>query len=444
MELGPPDARSWRTTNSRFSRHMIVVSGTPTVGRAASAELPERAYAQALAEARAALAARVLGEPEGVAAALRNLEALAHLGRHRGRALLLERPVPGWVQAHVSALHERAGCRRRGTGPLPRDDSGELPEALARLPWSGEWLVRVVEGLSETAASRVRPFAITWQTERNAFVEAHVGLVKFVVRRRGSIAGIAREDLIQEGFLAVCRAAERYDPDRGARFSSYAVPVIRHALAQYVRRMGPGLGAPPPVPAAGTASSSPTNGTGRRRILAAVSLDAPLDDGGTLADRIADTERPGPDLAAALVLDRERLRSALRKLPVEAEEIVALHWGLDGAAPRSVHTVASYVGRTPAEVAATIRGALGVLRDLVTRPSLTGRGPAIRRPPPTLPDLRQRRASWIEGVGSGRVPEAGVHSGRMTQSGRSCLYPVRDPAFSWSGPVSAAREGFGT
>jgi RNA polymerase sigma factor (sigma-70 family) len=392
---------------------MVFASEPHGVGSASSPDHPERAHALALAEARAALAAAVLGEPEGIAAGLRSLEALAHHGRLRGRALLLDRPIPGWVEAHATALHARAGCRRRATGPVPRDECAELSGALARLPWSGEWLVRVLEGLSETATSRVRPLAAAWQVERNAFVEAHVGLVEFVVRRRGSIAGIAREDLIQEGLLAVCRAVERYDPDRGARFSSYAVPVIRHALAQYVRRMGFGLGAPRPAPpAAAAASSPPTNGTGRRRSLAPVSLDAPLDDGGSLAERLADAERPGPDLAAALALDRERLRNALRRLPVEVEEIVTLHWGLDGAAPRSVHAVAGHVGRTPAEVSATIRDALGVLRDLVLRSSQDGRGPGGPMSPAHLGPFAAVRTFGVRGPrsrgGLGRGDELGT------------------------------------
>jgi RNA polymerase sigma factor (sigma-70 family) len=414
--------------NPSFSRS-IVFACEPHVGSAsATACHPERAHALALAEARAALAAAVLGEPEGISAGLRNLEALAHHGRLRGRALLLDRPIPGWVEAYATALHARAGCRRRATGPVPRDECADLSGALARLPWSGEWLVRVLEGLSETATSRVRPLAAAWQAERNAFVEAHVGLVEFVVRRRGSIAGIAREDLIQEGLLAVCRAVERYDPDRGARFSSYAVPVIRHALAQYVRRMGFGLGAPRPAPPAGAAASSPpTNGTGRRRSPAAVSLDAPLDDGGSLAERLADTERPGPDLAAALALERERLRNALRRLPVEVEEMVTLYWGLDGAAPRSVHAVAGHVGRTPAEVAATIRDALGVLRDLVLRFPRTVAAPAVRRRPLTLAGPRR---SALPGYGVPRPEEvsgAGMNSERVARGENSRLYPSHGP-----------------
>jgi RNA polymerase sigma factor (sigma-70 family) len=362
-----------------LSRPMVFASKPQATDTASSPDHPERTYALALAEARTALAAGVLAEPEGIAAGLRNLEALAHLGRFRGRALLLERPIPGWVGAHARMLHERAGCRRRATEPLPRDEGADLSGALARLPWSGEWLVGVLEGLPETAAGRVRPLAVAWQARRNAFVEAHVGLVDFVVRRRGFMAGIAREDLVQEGLLAVCRAVERYDPDRGARFSSYAVPVIRHTLTQYVRRMGFGLAVPRlagPVAVAPTSQS--TNGNGRRLSLALLSLDALLDDGGSLADRLADTERLGPDLAAAIVLDRERLRKALRALRVDVQEIVTLHWGLDGSAPRSVHAVAGHVGRTPAEVGATIGEAVGVLRDLVTRSSLATVHPVVR------------------------------------------------------------------
>jgi RNA polymerase sigma factor (sigma-70 family) len=338
----------------------------------------ERRSGRAVAQARAALAEALFSHPPAIAAALRVLESWVHGGCIVRRALLVDLPLPGDVDTSIRAVHAEAGCQR-GHRPKRLGVPSAVAIALGRLPWSGAWQLAELDRIGDGGVSdTVRHVAARWVAERNAFVEAHAGLVGHVVRRRGWAGGVPREDLIQEGHLALCRAVERFDPDRGTRFSSYAVPVVRHALAQYVRRMGFGLGAPrPAVPAAAAAASPPTNGTGRR-FLTSVSLDAPLDDGGSLAERLADTERLGPDLAAALALDRERLRHALQRLPVEIEEIVILHWGLDGAAPRSVRAVAGHVGRTPAEVAATIRDALGVLRDLVTRSSDGGCSPTTR------------------------------------------------------------------
>ena len=39
--------------------------------------------------------------------------------------------------------------------------------------------------------------------------------------------GLSMDDLVSEGNMGLLRAAERYDGSRGARFSSYAVPLIR-------------------------------------------------------------------------------------------------------------------------------------------------------------------------------------------------------------------------
>jgi RNA polymerase sigma factor (sigma-70 family) len=347
------------------------VDSTPCgVSAASMCEPPERIRAESLAKARAALAAAVLADPRGQAACLRILEPLVHGGRLRRTALLLERPVPAWVGHHVLALHDRAGCHRRARSPeLP--DLPELTDALGRLPWSGEWLIVVLDRIPGSGiANDARGLAARWVAKRNVFLEAHLGLVRHVVNRHGWSAGVSREDLIQEGQLALCRAVERFDPDRGARFSSYAVPVIRHAIAQYVRRMGSGPGTPglarSAIVGASPVQTVPTNGASRPRRPAPLSLDAPLDDGETLADRLTDPDSLRPDSAAAGVLEHERLREALRGLPAEIQKIVILHWGLDGSVCRPVHAVAREIGRTPAEVRTLLQDALGFLRNRVT------------------------------------------------------------------------------
>ena len=331
----------------------------------------ERARAESLTQARAALASAVLADSRGQAACLRILEPFVHGGRWRRTALLLERPVPAWVEPHILALHTQAGCQRRALGPIPMDPQ-DLTEILGQLPWSGEWLIAVGDRLSDGALTDdVRALAARWVAERNAFIEAHVGLVRHVVNRHAWSAGVSREDLIQEGLLALCRAVERFDPDRGARFSSYAVPVIRHAIAQPVRRMGPVAGNPGPgpinhrrrVPGAECAEQ-------RRRQAPAPGGPVPGCAPRQRRDPGRSAGRPGEPSAGPRRPGRPRARTATRGPEHAAgrgrRDRHPAAGGCGGEVGRPVHAIARRVGRTPAEVRTLIRDALGLLRAHVT------------------------------------------------------------------------------
>jgi RNA polymerase sigma factor (sigma-70 family) len=364
----------------------------------------ERLTALELARARGALAEGLLVHPRPVAAAVRVLETWLHRDRVLRRAFLLDLPPPAEILGVIQRIHTGIGCQRR-RHPTELDVTLDLIAALARLPWSGEWLIVVLDGIPDgTIGDDVRGLAARWVAKRNAFLEAHSGLVRHVVNRHGWSTGVSREDLIQEGQLALCRAVERFDPDRGARFSSYAVPVIRHAIAQYVRRMGSGPGTPGPARSAIVGASPvqtvPTNGASRPRRPAPLSLDAPLDDGETLADRLTDPDSLRPDSAAAGVLEHERLREALRGLPAEIQKIVILHWGLDGSVGRPVHAIAREIGRTPAEVRTLLQDALGFLRNRVTAAADGHSGMGVPGPPRLL-------APWVCAPSNGHHRPAG-------------------------------------
>lgn len=64
---------------------------------------------------------------------------------------------------------------------------------------------------------------------RQRLVEDHLGLVRAEVRRLPNL-GLDRDDLEQEGMVALVEAARRYDPKRGLPFSSYGAHLIRQAL----------------------------------------------------------------------------------------------------------------------------------------------------------------------------------------------------------------------
>lgn len=65
--------------------------------------------------------------------------------------------------------------------------------------------------------------------DRNATVVANMGLVHEMAKRfRGR--GLDAEDLVNEGAIGLMRAAEKFEPARGFRFSTYAMYWIRQAM----------------------------------------------------------------------------------------------------------------------------------------------------------------------------------------------------------------------
>lgn len=69
------------------------------------------------------------------------------------------------------------------------------------------------------------------------FVERNVGLVRSLVPRFLG-RGIEYDDLFQAGCVGLMKAAEHFDPDRGFKFSTYAVPVILGEMRRLFRDGG--------------------------------------------------------------------------------------------------------------------------------------------------------------------------------------------------------------
>lgn len=106
----------------------------------------------------------------------------------------------------------------------------ELENQLGRSCTKQEWADKV--GLSNKELRRV---VNDYRRAKHDLVTANLGLVHAVVNQQyGSLkthTGITKEELIQEGSLGLLRAAELFDPERGLRFSTYAVVWIKGVLS---------------------------------------------------------------------------------------------------------------------------------------------------------------------------------------------------------------------
>lgn len=69
---------------------------------------------------------------------------------------------------------------------------------------------------------------------RNQIVEKHLYMVDILIRKYLG-KGVEYDDLYQVGALALVSAVERFDPDKGFEFSSFATPTILGEIKKYFR-----------------------------------------------------------------------------------------------------------------------------------------------------------------------------------------------------------------
>lgn len=93
--------------------------------------------------------------------------------------------------------------------------------------------------IARRPAAPRRKVASDRSRERQALLAQHVGLVHHVARqlaRRLSTQAVL-DELVGAGALGLVQAVDSFDPGRGLAFSTYAVPRIRGAMLDELRRM---------------------------------------------------------------------------------------------------------------------------------------------------------------------------------------------------------------
>lgn len=106
------------------------------------------------------------------------------------------------------------------------DTEKKLGREISKQEWSK------LAGIQSTRD--LRRLVSDYRHAKHDLVQANIGLVHAIVNQQWhnkyKQTGISRDELVQEGSLGLIRAAELFDPNRGLRFSTYAVVWIKGTL----------------------------------------------------------------------------------------------------------------------------------------------------------------------------------------------------------------------
>ena len=293
------------------------------------------------------------------------------------------------IAAELSAdIEPEADC---ALGDAPYDVTQQYLTEIGRYP-----LLQAKEELALTR--RVRDGD---HTARQQMIERNLRLVVSIAKRYAN-RGMALLDLIEEGNLGLIHALEKFDPERGFRFSTYATWWIRQDIERAIMNQSRTIrlpvhiikelniclraarrlranGDPDPQPEQIAAMlDKPVDEV--REILArnerTYSLDTPLDADPNLSiiDSIADdpNKEPVPLLEAAEV--EASVDRCLGLLTDRHRWVIERRFGLNGQTAMTLNTLANELGLTHERIRQIQVEALDSLRTLLTRLGMAQKG----------------------------------------------------------------------
>ncbi|GAA5182930.1 sigma-70 family RNA polymerase sigma factor [Rugosimonospora acidiphila] len=226
---------------------------------------------------------------------------------------------------------------------------------------------------------------------KDQFIRANLRLVVSIARRYVR-SGMPMLDLIQEGNTGLVRAVEKFDYERGYKFSTYATWWIRQAISRAIaqqertvrlpvhlvedvnrmrnvqRQLTRELGSDPEPEQIATALGVPVERVHEliRWSQDTVSLDTPVgDDGDTnLGDLVADSDSPSPEEIVLGALERQRIEGLLGHLDDRSAGIMRARYGLEDGREHSLTEVASRFSLSRERIRQLEIQALGRLREL--------------------------------------------------------------------------------